>query len=295
MKTVSRSKVYRQVALCWVHTIFGLLLMGLIVFAITMLAMRFGRVRFVMSMLEVIVLLSFILYVLGPKLILWAGNATVPDRERFKNAYESIDELCRSLHIIFRPRLRMMSMNGPNACAFGWGFGFNYIAFSRELYDMMSKEELKGILAHEMAHIRCKDVWLLTILSLMTSGVSAISLWLIRARGIFAGTILGMLVGGILQLVTKVVFPLGISALQQEREYCADALAALYTGSFTPLRDALAKLSSGRGSVIVIAEDYLEKNGKFNPIDFLAAAMKGLMISHPHMDLRLKALESLAA
>lgn len=217
-----------------------------------------------------------------------------------------------------RPTLYIMHIGDiPNAMAFGPGIlWYAYVGITPMLYEMstspggelfgrqleaseieflrlnhpeilenedlmtlyMKKRKLKGIIAHEIAHIRCGDVGLLSLITIVRGIVSSVSGTLGKTSG---GTSAAAGVGMILKLIGDYILPLGTSAMQLVREVTADALGALYTGCPEPLMDGLRMLS-----------DYGQKHGRNKPNrpeDFL----KGLMISHPKTDHRIQFLEVL--
>ena len=145
------------------------------------------------------------------------------------------------------------------------------MAITREMDD----DELEAVIAHEMAHIRHKDVGLLTVVSILTGLCKGLAnqLRLVRTP---AATLLSL----VLNILNRLIFPVGVSTIQCEREYSADALGAFYMGKTEPLKTALQKLSAA-------LEPLREKQQ--SPLQEM---IKPLTPSHPGMEKRFDALDS---
>ena len=128
-----------------------------------------------------------------------------------------------------------------NACAFGPGFGFNGIAITKSLYKNLSREELKAVVAHEIAHIRCMDVGISTFTIVISAGIFMLSKWMIFVGSRFF-ILPSLILGHLLKFVSEHVLPICSAAIHKEREYTADTLASLYCGTGVHLISALKKI-----------------------------------------------------
>jgi heat shock protein HtpX len=253
--------------------------MGGVLFAICALTANYGGYEQVVSFLEVGTASLLAMYFLQEIIVVILLRGRPAMREEFPLFHQAVDELMKGKWVMMRPRLWIVKMpeDVPNAVAFGPGlFGWHSIAITESLYRLMSDEELKLIIGHEFAHIRCKDTGILTALSFVVNGSSTLGKYLRNSGNPFA-MIAGYLIGG----ATRYLLPIGTAAIQQEREFAADALASIYFGTPLPLISGLRKLEA----------EFKKLNKPKRPRK--GSILSDLYISHPRMDVRIAALEAL--
>jgi heat shock protein HtpX len=159
--------------------------------------------------------------------------------ERDPELHRALERLCREMELP-EPRLMVADMGVPNAFAVGRK-GAGVVVLSTELMAMLDREELEGVLAHELAHIRNRDVVVMVMGQSIASIVGLVA-WLAvsRRRG---GFFLGLLASQLAQMVVLVF----VFAISRYREYVADADAARAIGRGEPLARALEKIQRGHG------------------------------------------------
>jgi len=177
-------------------------------------------------------------YVLGKKVALWSVGAEDMSEDRYPHIHQSVERFSREMGIE-KPRLMVADMGVPNAFAVGRK-GAGVVVVSSELLQVLDRDEVEGVLAHELAHIRNRDVVLMVVgqsIAMMVGLAVQFAVLFTRDRGIanffvayFAGIVSQMLV---------MVFVLAIS---RYREYAADSDAAELVGG-DPLARALEKIS----------------------------------------------------
>ena len=274
---ISRRRVFLRVAESWLHTAVSLLAMTLVMGVAVALASRFGGARVVIGILMGVFSTSLVMFILSEVVITTLFRAVKPDPVKHGRFIAAVSKVWRGR--LFSPRLYVVEMGVPNAFAFGMGFLGQYgIAISQELYDLLDHEELEGVVAHEVGHIKCKDVGLMTVIQIITGGAEQLANLVLKGSTALGSTPLAYVLGWSLKLFSRFIFPMGKSAISQEREFAADALAALYTGTTRGLRRALEKLSAAAES-----RTQSRKEEMFSD----------LFISHPKMAKRLAALSSL--
>ena len=148
------------------------------------------------------------------------------------------------------PDLYMIDDNAPNAFAAGRDPEHAYVAVTTGLVKLMDERELEGVLAHEVSHIRNRDVRLMSLAAVLVGVIALASDMLMRIT-IFGGGSdrrdggLGG-IGVVIGLVAAILAPIGASLLQmslsRRREYLADASAVEITGDAEGLARALADL-----------------------------------------------------
>lgn len=269
MNTVSRRMVYWQIAKSW---FFSMIILG-VSFTITLLvwivAVRLaGPVA--LTLVAMSTLVGLIAFMCSEWLIVRMTNAKRVEQNEYPNLWNIYDEICRACHFRRKPRLYIVDDSVPNAFAFGPGFfGLSGVAVTTRLLTIMSGEQVKGVLGHELGHIAAKDVGLMTIIALVSGAGGQLSAYLIRLRSLQT-----VLPGILLWICARLLLPIGQKAISRQREKAADAYSAWRCGTPRPLLGALRVLAKGE-SRITGQKNFLEK----------------LMISHPDTKDRIEALE----
>lgn len=271
---LNRRAIYGRVIKSWLHTLLVLFVIVCVMLIALWLSFRFAPFRVVLAIMMGGWVMALFVYIISEPLIILIFQGRVAKPEEYPVLCNEYDQLCRGRRLWLRPRLYILKMDVPNAMAFGLGFfGQCGIGVTKGLLDILKPSELRAVLGHELAHVRSKDVGLMTIFGLIAgAGRELVNLFL-NGRTALAKSPLAFLVGGVLWVITRLILPIGQSALSVEREYAADALSTLYCGQATSLISALRKLG---GSHLPKQE-----NG----------FLDDLMISHPNMDDRIAMLE----
>ena len=190
-----------------------------------------------------------------------------------------VDEMALAAHIP-RPHLCLMEDPAPNAFATGRDPAHSVICVTRGLLDQLDREELQGVIAHEVAHIRGHDTRILQMAAVMVGGFALVSGAMLRSAGAqrrgetsaipgFGFLALPVLIfGGIGWFVSKIT----AIALSRQREYLADASAVEFTRNPTALIRALEHIAriesplkaSLRGVAPLFIVDPLECGGASN-------------------------------
>lgn len=271
---ISKNKVYRRVFTGWVHTFVALFVMGVSLLLLLLVTIRFGGGVVVVPVISSTILTSVVMFFLSEwVVVIFLRGERVEENKAYPEFRRCIDELCEKERIRFRPRLYILKgFDKPNAAAFGMSIlGQCGIGITDSIYKLLSRDELKSVLAHELGHVRSRDVGLMSVVMIITASAEKISKKLTEGK-IFRGPA-AILLGWIIYGLSKMIFPVGRAAISQQREFTADALAALYVGTSDHLISALKKLDNER-------EKSIEEKTVFDD----------LMISHPRMEFRINQL-----
>jgi len=162
------------------------------------------------------------------------------DDPRFREIHQSVEQLSRDMGIE-KPRLMIADMGVPNAFAVGRK-GAGTVVVSSQLIQMLDRDELEGVLAHELAHIRNRDVVMMVVGQGIATIVGLVAQFAIIFAGDndFADFIVGMIVGNLVQMLVMIF----VMAISRYREYVADSDAAGAIGRGEPLARALEKISN---------------------------------------------------
>jgi heat shock protein HtpX len=211
----------------------------------------------------------------GAERVLWATGAweiiepATPEQRQLVNVVEEM-AIASGLP---RPRVWVVPDEDPNAFATGRDAASASIAVTEGLLATLSREELQGVVAHEMAHVRNLDVRLMTLLAGMVGAIALMSDGMgrmIRAGGRSGSRLGGRGSGGkgggnplglivlVLWLLTLIVAPVVSRILamsvSRKREFLADATAAQFTRNPMALAGALEKLSAATGATRSITQ-----------------------------------------
>ncbi|AUM75400.1 M48 family metalloprotease [Paracoccus jeotgali] len=190
------------------------------------------------------------------------------------------------------PAVYIMQQDQPNAFATGRNPQNAAVAVTTGLLRLLNREELAGVIAHELAHIRNRDTLTMTVAATLAGAIAMLGNWALfmgnrNERGGLLGSLLMMilapLAAGMLQM-----------AVSRAREFHADAQGARIAGQTRGLSNALRKISAAAGRVV---NEPAERNPAsaamfiINPLSGLR--MDSLFRTHPPTEARLAALDAL--
>ncbi|MEW5724834.1 MAG: zinc metalloprotease HtpX [Thermodesulfobacteriota bacterium] len=193
-----------------------------------------------------------------------------------------------------RPRVYLIPEESPNAFATGRDPAHAVVAVTRGLRRMMSREELAGVLAHELAHVRNRDILIGSIAATLAGAVMILAS-LARWAAIFGlgGRDEDDGGGGLVALlVTAFVAPFAAlliqTAVSRSREYLADATGAGFLGTGEPLARALTKLGYAAGRMPLPAQPATAHLFIVNPL--AGRSLMSLFSTHPPLEERIARL-----
>ena len=196
-------------------------------------------------MLVISVLMSVFSYFKCKDMALKANKAHIITREQNPRLYSIVEKVAAQAEVPM-PEVGVVYTPVPNAFATGRGPQDAAVVATIGLLDSLNDEELEGVIAHEMAHVRNRDILVMSVASMMASMITYVSNMIIYLA-MFSGdrednNPLGMvaaLAAHILMPIAAMLIQLGIS---RSREYLADATGAKIIGNPRALASALARL-----------------------------------------------------
>ena len=233
-------------------------------------------------------------YVVGKKLALRSVGAEPLSKEERPEIHERVEELSSAVGIE-KPALKVGRMGVPNAFAVGRR-GAGTVVLSETMLAMvderhMSMDELEGVLAHELAHVKNRDV-VLMLLGQSVASIVALSVFFVVRLVTDDIPLVGFLIAYLASVVTQMLVMVFVLAISRYREYVADEDAAEYTGDPEALASALS----------LIAE--IGSHQEAADVEGSTAAMcifggkRGLLsavfATHPPMEKRIQRLADLA-
>src|SRR5919197_2654074 len=195
-------------------------------------------------------LMVMVQYYFSDKIVLWSSGAKVVTRDQYPELHDLVERIVARNNLP-KPKIAVMNTAMPNSFATGKSPKSSVVCVSTGLLKLLETEELEGVIAHELTHIRNRDVLVLTLASLF----STVAWYLMqfsfyggmgygygggRSRGNGAGA---MVIIILVALLTWLVSFLIIRAISRYREFAADRGGAQMTGRPAKLASALMKIS----------------------------------------------------
>ena len=284
------------------RTVLVLAAFGLLIIALGGAAYALGGTGLGGLVLVVGVVYGIFAYISSGSMVAKLTGAHPVTREDWPEVYHLIDTVSIAAGMEVAPPLYVVDDPAPNAFAAGRVPAKSYVVVTSGLLESMSKRELEGVLAHEVSHIRNRDVRLMTLAAVLVGVVALVSDLL--ARMLYFGG--GRRKGGdsaqgwiflVLAIVAILLAPLAAvmvqMALSRRREYLADASAAEITNDPEGLALALRRLELDSQEIKNVtsatAHLYIETplRNATGPSKFVA----GLFNTHPPLAARIGVLE----
>ncbi|MGE0727671.1 MAG: zinc metalloprotease HtpX [Acidimicrobiia bacterium] len=225
-----------------------------------------------------------------------AARAEPADEQRFPQYHATVRELCERAQLPM-PRLYISPERQPNAFATGRNPNHAAVAITYGLMEVCDWNEIRGVLAHELAHIRNRDILIGSVAAAVATGISFvanIAMW----GAMFGG-------GGddedrpnpIVLLITAMLAPIAASLIQmaisRSREFEADRVGAQIAGGGAPLANALLKLEAQAARTPMAIAPSQASHFIVNPLTGRPAAFSNLFRTHPTTQARVERLRAL--
>ncbi len=232
------------------------------------------------------------------KLAMHAMGARVVTPQEAPELHAMIERLCIQADLP-KPKVAVAQTNMPNAFALGRSQKSATVCATTGIMNLLSPAELEGVMAHELAHVKNRDVMIMTIASFFAS-IAALVLqfgFLFGGGGHRGGNnddSPGIFFVIIVSLIVYVISFFLMMALSRYREFVADRGAALVTGRPSALASALQKISSGMAK---LPQQDLRVANEMSAF-FIASPKKrlaGLFSTHPPMEQRIERLQQYEA
>ena len=238
--------------------------------------------------------MNFFAYWFSDKMVLRMYNAQEVDAASSPYLYNMVKELAQRAQIPM-PRVYLIDEAQPNAFATGRNPDHAAVAATTGILQLLSARELRGVMAHELSHVKHRDILISTISATVAGAISSLA----QFGMLFGGSRDGERANPIVSLVVMILAPIAAMLIQmaisRAREFEADRGGAEISGDPNALADALAKIDAyARGIPMQTAEAHPETAQMMimNPLS--GGGLRGLFSTHPATEERIERLRAMA-
>jgi heat shock protein HtpX len=273
--------------------------MLLTMFLLGALYLGFLAVLLSMHVSQILIILfmggfMFLQYFFSDKMILSSMGAKIVTESEMPELHQIVSRLCANSDLPM-PRIAVVKTSMPNAFATGRNQKNAVVAVTTGIMERLDNNELEAVLAHELTHVKNRDMMVMTIATFLSSMAQILVQWLpffgggSRDRDSGSNFIVLFLVSLVVWIVSFIL----IRTLSRYREFAADRGAAIMTGQPSHLVSALKKISGFR----VPTEDLRKVEGPVSAL-FITPAISGssfmrLFSTHPTLEARIAALQKI--
>lgn len=233
-------------------------------------------------------------YFFSDKIALKSSGAQPVTREQLPRLYAVMERLAAKANIPV-PKLYVVPEEAPNAFATGRNPHHASVAVTEGLLQLMNDDELEGVIAHELSHVRNYDILISSVAATLAGAITWIAHW-------------GMFFGGgederdrggnvLFELALMILAPLAAMLLQlalsRQREYSADATGARMVGNQFGLMSALQKLGAYNNRIPTTAISPSTSSLCIVRPVFSRSTISSLFSTHPPLEARIEALRQM--
>ena len=278
---------------------FNLMKTAILMAAITALFMAIGSVlggRSGMMVALIVALgMNFFSYWFSDKLVLKMYNAQEVDETSAPQFYGMVRDLAQRARLPM-PKVYLINEDAPNAFATGRNPEHAAVAATTGILRVLSERELRGVMAHELAHVRHRDILISTVSATMAGAISMLANFAMFFGGRNSeGRSTNPIVGILVILLAPLAASLIQMAISRAREFEADRGGAEISGEPQALASALQKIERiAKGTSLEATERHPETAQMMivNPLS--AGGLRGLFSTHPSTEERVEKLMAMA-
>jgi len=218
------------------------LMFAIIYAVVVMVGTAMGYANFNMYLIIALAMMFF-QYLIGPKIVEWSMRVKYIKAEQYPQLFAMVEDQARRANIPM-PRVCISDSSVPNAFAFGRGRNDGRVCVTKGIMNLLSEEELRAVVGHEVAHIRNRDVLTITLLSVIPMVLYRIA-WHFLFFGGRRNSRDNSVLIGLVALIFYFITNLLVLYASRIREYFADKGAVEFGNRPSSLASALYKLAYG--------------------------------------------------
>jgi heat shock protein HtpX len=277
------------------NTMKTFLLMGVLTVLFVMIGGALGGQSGMTMALIIAGVMNFITYWWSDKIVLKMYGAHELTRESAPELYRMTEELTQRANLPM-PKLYMIPGDQPNAFATGRDPRHAAVAVTEGITRLLSRDELRGVIAHELAHIKNRDILVGTIAATFAGAISYLAQmaqWAMIFGGRSSDDEEGSnpLTGILMMILAPIAAMLVQMAISRSREFLADETGAQMAGNPLSLANALRRLHAGAERIPMHATPATAHMFIVNPLS--GGGIAKLFSTHPPMEGRIARLEAM--
>jgi heat shock protein HtpX len=236
--------------------------------------------------------MNLFMYFASSSMVLRMYRAKVVTPAEAPELYAMVDRL-RQRAGLPMPTVAVAPHAQPNAFATGRSPEHSVVCVTEGLVRLVSRDELEGVIAHELAHIKNRDMLLQTVSATLAGAISNLAQfgWLLGGRDDEDG---GPAVGLLMMIVAPIAAMLLQFAISRQREFKADAVGAEICGRPLALAGALRKLDAAARQIPMQVSPAVAPLAMVNPLAAFGGGVTRLFSTHPPTEERVARLEAIA-
>ncbi|AMO71063.1 M48 family metalloprotease [Sphingorhabdus sp. M41] len=219
------------------------------------------------------------------KIVLKMHNAVEIDAKSHPEFYKMVQNLSKRAGLPM-PKVYIVDQPQPNAFATGRDPEHSAVAATTGLLKMLSHDEIEGVMAHELGHVKNRDTLIMTMVATIAGAVSMLANFgmFFRDRNAGVAGIMAVLIAPFAAMIVQM-------AISRTREFGADAAAAQISGKPLSLASALAKIS---GEAARIPNPIAQRNPAASQLYIVPGGVRQMFSTHPATEDRIAALQAMA-
>ena len=243
---------------------------------------------------------GFVSYYAGGRIVLAASRAQEVTHDEAPQLFNVVEEMAIAGGLPM-PKVYIIKDSAPNAFATGRDPEHASVAVTSGLLEKLNRDELQGVIAHEMSHVGNFDIRYAMLVGILVGTTVLISDFFLRSLWFGGGRrregggqaqIIMIIVAVVLAILAPIFARLLQLSISRQREYLADATAVKFTRNPKGLADALQKISGDR-EVLEAANRATAHLYIVNPIKRFEKRATGLFSTHPPIEERIQILRSM--
>ncbi len=237
--------------------------------------------------------MNVFMYWNSSKMVLKMYRAQIVDRAQAPELYEMVDRL-RQRAGLPMPTVAIAPHEQPNAFATGRNYENAVVCVTEGLLKIINRDELEGVIAHELAHIKNRDMLLQTVTATMAGAISSLGQMALFFGGRDEEGNSNPIAGLVMFIVAPLVAAIIQMAISRQREFKADAVGAEICGKPLALASSLQKLEAYAKRIPMDVAPAAAPLAMVNPLAGMRGGLTSLFSTHPRTEDRVARLQAMA-